>query len=133
MKKEYDNTELDSLIRESFSRQDIPSPVLNNSLKAELYSREAEMRKTASAKKLLLWYLPITVNLIIFLLLGVAAFVAISNPWLSFLVAGTCGYIALAGINHYWNDLYGSCCALPDRFYSARGNRKWGKYGCHIQ
>ena len=98
MKKEYDNTELDSLIRESYSRQDIPSPVLNNSLKAELYSREAEMRKTASAKKLSLWYLPMTVNLIIFLLLGVASFVAISNPWLSFLVAGTCGYIALAGI-----------------------------------
>ena len=92
MKKEYDNTELDSLIRESYSRQDIPSPVLNNSLKAELYSREAEMRKTASAKKLSLWYLPMTVNLIIFLLLGAAAFVAISNPWLSFLVA------ALAGI-----------------------------------
>ena len=98
MKKEYDNTELDSLIRESYSRQDIPSPVLNNSLKAELYSREAEMRKTASAKKLSLWYLPMTVNLIIFLLLGVASFVAISNPWLSILVAGTCGYIALAGI-----------------------------------
>ena len=98
MKKEYDNTELDSLIRESYSRQDIPSPVLNNSLKAELYSREAEMRKTASAKKLSLWYLPMTVNLIIFLLLGAAALVAISNPWLSFLVAGTCGYIALAGI-----------------------------------
>lgn len=98
MKKEYDNTELNSLIRESFSRQDIPSPVLNNSLKAELYSRKAEMRKTASAKKLSLWYLPMTVNLIIFLLLGAVAFVAISNPWLSFLVAGTCGYIALAGI-----------------------------------
>ena len=98
MKKEYDNTELDSLIRESYSRQDIPSPVLNNSLKAELHSREAGMRKTASAKKLSLWYLPMTVNLIIFLLLGAAAFVAISNPWLSFLVAGTCGYIALAGI-----------------------------------
>ena len=98
MKKQYDNTELDRLIRKSISRQDIPSPVLNNSLKAELYSREASIRKTASAKKLSLWYLPMTVNLIIFLLLGAAAFVAISNPWLSFLVAGTCGYIALAGI-----------------------------------
>ena len=98
MKKEYDNTELDSLIRESISRQDIPSPVLNNSLKAELYSREAAMRKTSPAKKLSLWYLPMTVNLIIFLLLGAAAFVTISNPWLAFLAAGICGYIALAGI-----------------------------------
>lgn len=98
MKKEYDNTELDSLIRESISRQDIPSPVLNNSLKAELYSRGASIRKTASAKKLSLWYLPMTVNLIFFLLLGVASFVAISNPWLSFLATGVCGYIALAGI-----------------------------------
>ena len=87
MKKQYDNTELDRLIRKSISRQDIPSPVLNNSLKAELYSREAAMRKTSPAKKLSLWYLPMTVNLIIFLLLGVA-----------FLAAGICGYIALAGI-----------------------------------
>lgn len=98
MKKEFDNTALDSLIQESISRQDIPSPVLNNSLKTELYSREASIRKTASAKKLSLWYLPMTVNLIIFLLLGVASFVAISNPWLSFLTTGVCGYIALAGI-----------------------------------
>ena len=98
MKKQYDNTELDRLIRKSISRQDIPSPVLNNSLKAELYSREAAMRKTSPAKKLSLWYLPMTVNLIIFLLLGVTAFVTISNPWLAFLAAGICGYIALAGI-----------------------------------
>lgn len=98
MKKQYDNTELDRLIRKSISRQDIPSPVLNNSLKAELYSREAAMKKTSPAKKLSLWYLPMTVNLIIFLLLGVTAFVTISNPWLAFLVAGSCGYIALAGI-----------------------------------
>ena len=98
MKKQYDNTELDRLIRKSISRQDIPSPVLNNSLKVELYSREAAMRKTSSAKKLSLWYLPMTVNLIIFLLLGVTAFVTISNPWLAFLAAGICGYIALAGI-----------------------------------
>lgn len=98
MKKEFDNTALDSLIQESISRQDIPSPVLNNSLKTELYSREASIRKTASAKKLSLWYLPMTVNLIIFLLLGVTAFVTISNPWLAFLAAGICGYIALAGI-----------------------------------
>ena len=98
MKKQYDNTELDRLIRKSISRQDIPSPVLNNSLKVELYSREAAMRKTSPAKKLSLWYLPMTVNLIIFLLLGAAAFVTISNPWLAFLAAGICGYIALAGI-----------------------------------
>lgn len=98
MKKQYDNTELDRLIRKSINRQDIPSPVLNNSLKAELYSREAAMRKTSPAKKLSLWYLPMTVNLIIFLLLGVTAFVTISNPWLAFLAAGICGYIALAGI-----------------------------------
>lgn len=98
MKKQYDNTELDRLIRKSISRQDIPSPVLNNSLKAELYSREAAMKKTSPAKKLSLWYLPMTVNLIIFLLLGVTAFVTISNPWLAFLAAGICGYIALAGI-----------------------------------
>lgn len=98
MKKQYDNTELDRLIRKSISRQDIPSPVLNNSLKVELYSREAAMRKTSPAKKLSLWYLPMTVNLIIFLLLGVTAFVTISNPWLAFLAAGICGYIALAGI-----------------------------------
>ena len=98
MKKQYDNTELDRLIRKSISRQDIPSPVLNNSLKVELYSREAAMRKTSPAKKLSLWYLPMTVNLIIFLLLGVTAFVTISNPWLAFLAAGICGYIALSGI-----------------------------------
>ena len=98
MKKQYDNTEFDRLIRKSISRQDIPSPVLNNSLKVELYSREAAMRKTSPAKKLSLWYLPMTVNLIIFLLLGVTAFVTISNPWLAFLAAGICGYIALAGI-----------------------------------
>ena len=98
MKKQYDITELDRLIRKSISRQDIPSPVLNNSLKVELYSREAAMRKTSPAKKLSLWYLPMTVNLIIFLLLGVTAFVTISNPWLAFLAAGICGYIALAGI-----------------------------------
>ena len=98
MKKQYDNTELDRLIRKSISRQDIPSPVLNNSLKVELYSREAAMRKTSPAKKLSLWYLPMTVNLIIFVLLGVSAFVTISNPWPAFLAAGICGYIALAGI-----------------------------------
>ena len=35
MKKQYDNTELDRLIRKSISRQDIPSPVLNNAEKLQ--------------------------------------------------------------------------------------------------
>ena len=102
MKKQYDNTELDRLIRKSISRQDIPSPVLNNSLKAELYSREAAMRKTSPAKKLSLWYLPMTVNLIIFLLL-------VRQPLLQSVIHGLHSLLQGSVVISHWP---GSCLLL---------------------
>ncbi len=98
MKKDFSDTKLDELIRESMKTTDEPSVILNNTLKASLYSREAASRKTARTRPLFLWYLPMILNVVIFALLAAAAFIGIQNPYLSFFAAGICIYAGLAGI-----------------------------------
>lgn len=92
------DTELDKIIRTSIKLTDEPSTELNNALKTTLYQQEAAMRKAPATRSLSLWYLPMVLNLIAFLMLAVAALMVISNTYLSYLAAGICIYMALAGV-----------------------------------
>ncbi len=98
MKNEFFNAEIDNIIRESVKLTDKPGTELNNKLKAELYQKEAAMRKQPTTRNLSLWYLPMILNFITFMMLAVVALMAINNTYLSYFVAGICSYIGLAGI-----------------------------------
>lgn len=95
--RNYDN-ELDELIRVSMKVTDQPTTELNNNLKASLYKRESVLRKAASTKVISLWYVPMILNLVIFLLFGILALLLIANPYLSLLAAAVCGYAGMAGV-----------------------------------
>ena len=56
--------QLEDLIRDSMNMTDVPTPELNNKLKAALYQQEAALRKQPATHKLSLWYLPMILNLI---------------------------------------------------------------------
>lgn len=95
--KNYDN-ELDELIRASIELKDTPSPELNKNLKVSLYKQEASLRKAAPTHSIPLWFVPMILNLVTFLLFAVFALMAISNPYLAKLTAGICIYIGIVGI-----------------------------------
>lgn len=98
MKNDRFNTEMDKIIRDSMKLADEPAPELNNKLKAALYQKEAAMRKQPVTRSFSLWYLPMILNFITFMMLAVSARIVISNTYLSYFAAGICFYIGLAGI-----------------------------------
>ena len=97
VKKDF-NTEFDGLIREALKTEDKPDVRLNNGLKAELYERERFQRQSAEGKGISLWYLPMVLNLIIFILLGAALVLLINNLYLAVLAASACAYMGIAGV-----------------------------------
>ena len=65
MKDNHFNTELDKIIRASMRIDDEPSQELNNSLKLNLHRQEMN-KKAPAVYSLSLWYLPMTLNFVIF-------------------------------------------------------------------
>lgn len=98
MKDNYFSEDLDQLIRESIKLEDQPSAELNNRLKAALYQQEAARQQIPDTRTISLWFLPMVLNLVTFLLLAAAALILINNMYLSYFAAGICWYIGLAGI-----------------------------------
>lgn len=98
MKNDLFNTEIDEIIRASMKLADEPAPELNNKLKATLYQKETAMRKQTATHSFSLWYLPMILNLVAFIMLAVVALIVISNTYLSYFIAGICFYIGLAGV-----------------------------------
>lgn len=96
MKSDYETT--DERIRASMKLTDVPSPQLNQRLKAALYEQEAALEKKHAARALSLWYLPMLFNFAVFGMLAAAAWMAISNVYLACFAAGCCLYIGLAGV-----------------------------------
>lgn len=92
------NTEIDEIIRASMKLADEPDPELNNKLKATLYQKETAMRKQPATRGFSLWYLPMILNLVTFIMLAGVALIVISNTYLSYFAAGICFYIGLAGV-----------------------------------
>ena len=92
MKNDLFNTEIDEIIRASMKLADEPDPELNNKLKATLYQKETATRGFS------LWYLPMILNLVTFIMLAGVALIVISNTYLSYFAAGICFYIGLAGV-----------------------------------
>ena len=90
--------ELDELIRASMELKDAPPPELNRHLKINLYEREAAIRHTGAIQSIPLWFVPMTLNFVIFSLLAAFALLVIPNPYLAKLAAGICVYIGVAGI-----------------------------------
>ncbi|MXP78631.1 hypothetical protein GN277_25815 [Lachnospiraceae bacterium WCA-9-b2] len=98
MREHRSDTEIEDIIRASMKMTDIPSPELNNKLKAVLYQQEAVIRKQTATHTLSLWYLPMLLNLVTFSLLAVFALTIIENVYLSYFAAGICLYLCVAGI-----------------------------------
>ena len=98
MRENHSNMEIEEVIRASMKMTDVPAPELNNKLKAALYQQEAALRKQPAVHILSLWYLPMVLNLIMFLLLALFALMMIENIYLSYFAAGVCLYIGMAGI-----------------------------------
>lgn len=98
MKDDRTDIKLDELIRAALATEDAPAPELDNMLKAAVYQRQNDMRRSSATRAVPLWYLPMALNLLIFSLLAAAAIMFIGNPWLSYLAAGICLYIGAAGV-----------------------------------
>ena len=81
MKNDLFNTEIDEIIRASMKLADEPDPELNNKLKATLYQKETAMRKQPATRGFSLWYLPMILNLITFIMLAGVALIVISNTF----------------------------------------------------
>lgn len=96
-KKDF-NTDFDGLVRQALKTGDKPDVRLNNGLKAELYERERLQRQSAAGKSISLWYLPMVLNLIIFILLGAALVLLINNLYLEVLAVSACAYMGIAGV-----------------------------------
>ena len=96
-KKDF-NTEFDGLLREALKTTDKPDVRLDNGLKAELYERERFLRQGRAGRSISLWYLPMVLNLILFLLLGAALVLLIDSLYLSVLAAAACAYMGIAGV-----------------------------------
>ena len=98
MKDNYSNKNIDEIIKESMKIKDKPTGALNKKLKARICRQEAVIRTQQQTRKLSLWYLPMLVNVVIFLLLAVVSVMTIQNIYLSYFVAGVCVYIGIAGV-----------------------------------
>ena len=98
MRENHSNMEIEEVIRASMKMTDVPAPELNNKLKAAMYQQEAALRKQPAVHILSLWYLPMVLNLIMFLLLALFALMMIENIYLSYFAAGVCLYVGVAGI-----------------------------------
>lgn len=98
MKNDLFHTEIDEIIRASMKLADEPTPELNNKLKAALHQKEVAMRKQPVTRGFSLWYLPMILNFITFIMLAVVSLMVINNTYLSYFAAGICTYIGLTGI-----------------------------------
>ena len=56
------------------------------------------MQKQPATRGFSLWYLPMILNLVTFIMLAGVALIVISNTYLSYFAAGICFYIGLAGV-----------------------------------
>ncbi len=97
MENNYNENSLNELIRASMELEDKPSFELNALLKAELYQKEAAM-SVKQVHSISLWYVPMILNFISFLLFAVFALLVIPNPYIAKLLAGICLYMSTAGI-----------------------------------
>ena len=98
MNKNHFDQDLDQLIRQSIKLTEQPSQELNHTVKAALYRQEAAAKTKSDTQTVSLWFLPMVLNLITFLLLAAAALISIHNMYLSYFAAGICWYAGFAGI-----------------------------------
>ena len=98
MRDNRSNMEIEEIIQASMKMTDVPTPELNNKLKAALYQQEAVLREQPAAHTLPLWHMPMLLNLATFSLLAVLALTIIENVYLSYFAAGVCFYVGLAGV-----------------------------------
>ena len=98
MKDNRSDIEMEEAIRASMKMTDIPAPELDKKLKVALYQKEAILQKQHAVHKGSLWDLPMVFNLLTFSLLALLALLMIENIYVSYLVAGICLYVGMAGI-----------------------------------
>lgn len=98
MKDNRSDIEMEEAIRASMKMTDIPAQELDKKLKVALYQKEAILQKQHAVHKVSLWYLPMVLNLLTFSLLALLALLMIENIYVSYLVAGICLYVGMAGI-----------------------------------
>ena len=98
MRDNQSNIVIEEVIQASMKMTDVPDPELNQKLKAALYQQEAVLQKQPATHKVSIWYLPMILNLVTFIMLAGVALIVISNIYLSYFAAGICFYIGLAGV-----------------------------------
>lgn len=98
MKDNRHNTDIEEIIRASIKLTDEPSTELNNKLKATLYQQEAAMKKRPKIRTVSLWYLPMILNFVTFVMLAFVSLLLINNIYLAYFAAGICFYIGIAGV-----------------------------------
>lgn len=98
MKDNRHNTDIEEIIRASIKLTDEPSTELNNKLKATLYQQEAAMKKRPEIRTVSLWYLPMILNFVTFVMLAFVSLLLINNIYLAYFAAGICFYIGIAGV-----------------------------------
>lgn len=98
MRDNHSDMEIEEVIRASMKMAAVPGTELNNKLKAALHQQEAALQKQPAMRKLLLWYLPMVLNLATFSLLAFLSLIMIENIYLSYFAAGICFYVGAAGI-----------------------------------
>lgn len=89
---------LDELIRASIKTKDVPSPQLNNDLKIKLYHKETKIRQGTLIRDIPIWYVPMVLNVLIFSLLAILAFIMITNQYLAIFTVGICVYFSITGV-----------------------------------
>ena len=98
MRDNQSNIVIEEVIQASMKMTDVPDPELNQKLKAALYQQEAVLQKQPATHKVSIWYLPMILNLVTFIMLAGVALIVISNIYLSYFASGICFYIGLAGV-----------------------------------
>lgn len=98
MKDNCFDAQTEAAIRAAMKLTDKPGPELNQKLKTALYQQEAAMQNQPAMHTLSVWYLPMILNLAVFLMLSAASLMVINSIYLSYFAAGICLYIGLAGV-----------------------------------
>ena len=98
MKNDLFNTEIDEIIRAFMNLADDPTRELNTTRKPTFYKKKPQLQNHPATRGFSLWYLPMILNLVTFIMLAGVALIVISNTYLSYFAAGICFYIGLAGV-----------------------------------
>lgn len=94
----FNSDMLDRDLKEAMKIEEKPSVQLNNILKAEIQHKEQYLMNEQRGKKISVWYLPMLLSSILFLLIGILVYILIPHRFIVVLVCLGCFAGAVSGI-----------------------------------